>query len=319
MFTKNERFIFLFVLLTLLPFTNNIVWENDASRIATAESVVDWGRLEITNSTFAPKTDKILVDGKYYSNKHFMSVLPAVMSYAVLSVANVKIASNSPTAIYLINILSVGLATSLFAVIFRRLLLESGMPKKKSTLFSLMLIYATPVLNYSVTYNNHILSAFINLCSFYFLKRFTVKRNMYDLLMCGLLMGYGIGVDLPSGIVFSAVFIFYLLGKNITLKQMKHYFIGLIPPVLLFFAVNYLVFSSVYPDYFNPQYYHYTGSQFFTSSEATLDGETLQVTRTSYILNMLFGGQGFFTHTPLLLLSAFSLIAIASDKKSRFR
>src|SRR5262245_37009368 len=84
---------------------------NDASRLATVESLVDQGTLAIDDSIFATTKDKLFIDGKFYSDK---SPVPALYLAGVYQIyqwlGGPSARDNTHAFVWLMTVASSGLA-----------------------------------------------------------------------------------------------------------------------------------------------------------------------------------------------------------------
>ena len=120
---NGRRKIFLLFLILLLIFTKQYVtsW-NDASRIATIESLVDYNSFAIDNSLFIGTGDKYLYAGNFYSTKPPIFTLLSSGVYLLINSLGFSFQSNYRATYYLLTILVIGGTSCLGGVYFYKIL-----------------------------------------------------------------------------------------------------------------------------------------------------------------------------------------------------
>lgn len=355
-----ELVLFLCFFLLIALFTK---WEvtsgNSASRVAAVQSYVEHGTWAIDNSSFNVTdhekfNDKIYYQGNFYSSKPPMLAFISVPIYWLIYYFGLHIQPMyvfSP-AYYLLTLFTIGIFYSLLMLFFYKFLVR--IKSKYSLLLTAGLGVGTLALTYGVVFNNHIPSMsllFIAFYLLYFLDKSKYKQR--DMLLSGLLVGFGISIDPPSMLVAS----FLLLipekqNKNTKLIALFMTFIWLFYSIfdltlisgLLFIALfsyyykyvlNYLkkyyliLFALLIPlfiyAYLNyqiiesplPQHIHPNNRDFYTYDGAPWpNGDpTGLIPDFEFFVHSTIGYRGLFSYSPILVFGILGLIYLFKDKK----
>jgi hypothetical protein len=150
---------------------------------------------------------------------------------------------------------------------------------------------------YAPTINNHTVSAFIFMFSWYWVYRLTVKVDgkWWQYLLLGVLMGLGVSTELP-GAAYAGAFGILLLMHDWK-KSLWTLLGGLLPfiPMMIVFKV---ISGSWKPFYFQGDLYRFEGS-YWTKPEGL---DAIKESKLSYLFNILVGYKGLFFMTPVLVL-----------------
>ncbi|MFH1403142.1 MAG: hypothetical protein ABIH11_02615 [Candidatus Altiarchaeota archaeon] len=318
MASRDGILIFSAVFLLFIVLTNDYYVENDLSRMATIESIVEGGTFIIDEASVKPLVDKVFVGGHYYSSKPPMLSLIGAIPYFMLSAVGVTFRSHASLAYYIVTLSVMGSLTSLLAVLFYRSLLYYGLTVRQGIVLTGLLVTATPLMNYTVTYNNHTPAAALIFASFYLILD-SKNGGVLRLFLAGLASGLAAGIDIPPGLVFGVVFIGYIIFDG-GLRGKAHLFvIGMLLPLTLHAYLNVMILGDLKPAQLHPEYYRYPGSGFKFTEDGIdpVDVDQGDVSRLTYILNSLFGVQGFFSNTPMHLFSAAVIVSEVLRKKRK--
>lgn len=297
----------LLILLSMLMVTPRVSSWNDASRMATIESLVERHTFIIDESEFVSTGDKVFINGHYYSDKPIIPAVVGAIIYAPLYYFGVRLDYGINLAYYLITIFTVKLFWVLGLLAFYLILHRMPVSEKERVWLTLALGFASLHFTWSSIFNNHSLAASFLVTGFYFFKR--QKYHIHDTwnyIYAGTFFSLAGACDMP-------VFIFYA-GFLLSLffnKEYKKMLMMCIPaffilmPALLF---NYSVSGSIMPLQLNKSFFEYPGSPWNLASG--MSGMTINTgwNLVNYSFNSLLGKNGFIIYNPLLFVAIPCLI-----------
>ena len=147
-------------------FTTPIATHNEASRLATIESLVDFHTFIIDNSRFVWTIDKYFYQGHFYSDKPPILSIYGSFFYALLKIVGISFSNQFGLTIFLMTILVVGVSTAIGMVYFYKTL---KFLEIKENWIDVLLIIAgsgTLLLPYSSVFSNHVVSASLLMAGF---------------------------------------------------------------------------------------------------------------------------------------------------------
>lgn len=287
--------------------------DNDMSRLAAVESLVERGTWIIDESPFlmkpprgkrpaTPIVDRVVMEGHSYSTKPpVMTFLMAAEYWLLKHGFGLDFADENerPYLVWLLTFSFVALPFLGISVVFCKLgrhfienpfLLIPGL---------IVLLFGNQLWGFSRTLNNHIPSAFF---LFYSLLQAvalvhgkTQPRVMHFILM-GLCAGLLPTFDLP-GMFFCVPLFLYLL--YFFPKQTLSWFLtGAIPPLILHFALTWSVTGDFIPIYMKKELYHYKGSYW----DKMGGFDALNEPKWLYFFHLSIGRKGLFSLFPILIL-----------------
>jgi len=299
-FNKITLILVILALATTMPKVRG--W-NDASRMATVQSLVEKHSFIIDESVFVYTGDKVFINGHFYSDKPAIpSVLGAII-YLPMFHFGIKLDYGWNLACYLITLFTVkifwimGLAAFYFALGF------SDINERERVWLTFALGIASLYFTWSSTFNNHSLAASQLIIGFYFLikarRSGSVKRNLF---YAGFFLSLAGTADAPTA-AFYACFLFYVLINPKLRGKLFFYFLPLLFTALPALSINYHISESVIPVQLNRHYFEYPGSPWIGSGE--LSGMTINhgLFFLNYSFNALLGSKGFLLYNPLLFIA----------------
>jgi hypothetical protein len=292
---------------------------NDGSRLATVESLVDRGTWAIDDSIFVRPNgpysagdspaveqgtlDKLLINGRFYSDK---SPVPAVLmagEYAVLKAITGWTAASRPARFCLaMCLLTSGLAYIWSIRSIDRLGRLLGLSNLVGLGLTASFALATLAPVYAEHVNNHILLLAVSaalLVELVQISRDAVPRRFW---VAGFLAGLAYTIDLGAGpaITLGAAGLVVYRGR---LAGSWRFFAGAAPCVLLHHALNYAIGGTFGPANAHVEYLMWPGSP-FTTANATGGWTHPTVGHfIAYSLSLLVGHKGFLVHNLALFLA----------------
>lgn len=308
-------------LLTILAVTTTHAtpgsW-NDASRIATVQSLVESHTFVIDNSAFIDTGDKVFIAGHFYSDKPpSPSILGAVI-YFPLYHAGFGLHLGPSIPYYFVTLLSVRLFWLLGTVAFFFLLEFTGLDAEMRLLASLALALGSLYFSWSTTFNNHALAAAFLSIGFYFLLKARLEASVkLNLGVAALFLALAGTADMPTG-VFYALFLLYVVRDPRLRPGAAFYVLPLLVTFLPTLAINYSIHGSIVPVQVVESYFQYPGSPWIGSHG--LSGMRINTAWffLSYALLMLIGPKGFLLYNPILCVSLWGLVRAIRQKSVFF-
>jgi len=302
-------FLGLFAILTRPAAANN-----DASRLATIESLVDFQTFIIDNSRFIWTVDKYFYQGHFYSDKPPILSIYSSFFYAVLKTVGISFGSQFMLAISLLTILVVGASTAIGMVYFYKTLKLLEIEENWIDILLIVLGTGTLLLPYSTVFSNHVVSASLLMAGFYYLLR--VKEGVKYSLLSGMLISLAGSIDI-------AVFIFIpFVAVNFFNKPLKSKIVFALACALvliIYFQLNVYTSGSLLPPSMNKPLWDYPGSQFDSNSLSGLASHPTSLSLFNYAFHMIVGNRGLISYTPILGFSIFGFIKLLSYREFKFR
>ncbi|MCC3404359.1 MAG: hypothetical protein JGK17_01855 [Microcoleus sp. PH2017_10_PVI_O_A] len=302
-------FLSLFAILTRPAATNN-----DASRLATIESLVDFQTFIIDNSRFIWTVDKYFYQGHFYSDKPPILSIYSSFFYAVLKTVGISFTSQFMLAISLLTILVVGASTAIGIVYLYKTLKFLEIEQNWINILLILVGTGTLLLPYSTVFSNHVVSASLLMGGFYYLLR--VKEGVKYSLLSGMLISLAGSIDIAVFIFIPFVAIDFF---NKPLKSKIVFALACALVLVIYFKLNVYTSGSLLPPSMNKPLWDYPDSQFDSSNLSGLAFHPTLSSLLNYAFHMIIGNRGLISYTPILGFSIFGFIKILSDRQFKYR
>ncbi|WP_445175392.1 hypothetical protein [Microcoleus sp.] len=311
---KKEWQIFLVFLGLFALLTRPVPSINEASRLATIESLVDFHTFIIDNSRFAWTIDKYFYQGHFYSDKPPIFSIYGSLFYALLKVVGINFSNQYILANTLLIILVVGVASATGMVylykIFKLLAVDE-------TWINVLLIIAgtgTLLLPYSTVLSNHVISGSLLVAGFYYLLK--VKESIRYPLLSGLLITLAGSIDVVAFIFipFLAVSFF-----NKPLKSKIVFSLACALVLVIYFQLNLYTSGSLRPPSMNSSLWEYPGSMFDRTNLSGLAYHSNFSALLYYAFHMIIGHRGLISYTPILVFSIWGFVKVFQNKEFKYR
>ena len=287
---------------------------NDISRIAAIESVVERGTWSIDGSSWLDETrDKVLLDGKYYSDKMPLLTLIAAAIYAPMrQVVGASLAPGAqPVCGYFwLTLILVGLPAALMIGIFTIYALRQS-SFWSALVGALALGLGTMIFPYALVLNHHVPAAVVLFTSFFILlPRPRISSGW--LVVAGLLDTLAISFDIITFITAAA-----LVGIALVRYRSKfvYFALGAAIPLAVTALLDFQITGTLLPPYMIPGGYAYPDSAF----PATFGGNGTPDDYAAYAFRMFLGGRGLFAYNPLLLLALVGAFVVLFNRRHTLR
>ena len=304
-FLHRSTTVIVIVLLLLAAITTS-PWVrswNDASRMATVQSLVEHQTFKIDQSVFVDSGDKVFIDGHFYSDKPVApSVLGAVVYWPLFKLG-ITLDYGWNLAYYLVTFIVIKGFWLMGLLAFYAALRLTSLDTEKRLWLTASLGVASLYLTWGSTFNNHILAASQLMIGFYYLisakQGDSVKRYLF---YAGFFFSLAAIVDVPVGAYYAAFFGYVLIQADLR----KNAFFFVVPCVLTVIPalmVNYYISGSVMPLQINQEYFDYPGSPWIDSEQ--LSGVSINegLFFLKYGFSAMFGSRGFLLYNPLLFIA----------------
>lgn len=274
---------------------------NDASRLATVESLIDRHTFVIDDSIYTSGTlDKLRINGHFYSDKSPVPALLMAGPYWLWQQATGKSAADDSDAFCrLMTLTSSGLAyvVGVWCVFLVGGVVGLGLRARLILTASFGLCTVAPV--YAQQVNNHILLLGV---AGPLMLLLASSPSALRVFLVGLLGGLAYSIDLGVGPPLLCCLAGWVMWRYRTSWAVLLFGFGVLPFFVLHHVVNYQTGGTWKPANAVPEYLDYPGSP-FTSANMTGSWQHPNPGKfLVYSLALLFGKKGFIGHNlPLFL------------------
>ena len=284
-----------------------VTW-NDASRMATVQSVVESGSFVIEQTEFADTGDKVFINGHFYSDKPPMpSVLGAVVYYPLYHLG-LGFHGHVRLDYFLVTLLTVSLFWILGTLAFFYSLQFTGMDPEQRLLAALALGLGSIFFSWSTTFNNHELAAGFLAIGFYFLLRARFETHVRrHLAIAGFFVALAGTADVPTAVFYVALLLPITCHPQLR-RNMVFYFAPLLLTVAPYLAINYSIHHSIVPVQIVRSYFEYPGSPWIGSDQLSGMRPNSLGFICSYALLTLVGPKGFLLYNPFIFVGIWGMV-----------
>ena len=327
--------------LSARPFAGS--W-NDASRLATAESLVDRGTLKIDHSIFVipPKPDghrplpypahrsdlltsgtqdKLFIQGHFYSDKTPLPSIYLATVYRGWTWFGGSTFSERPDwCCRVLTGSSSGLAFIVAVWCVLRLGRTVGLSDRLRLELGVALAVGTIAVGNAGTVNAHIIQLAAAMWLFVGLLELSKgSHSIRRLIGIGTLAGIAYAADTSAGPTLLFATLVAVLG---TTRRVRHAIIVIAasgPWLVAHHAVNYWIGGSLAPANANPANFHWDGSPFVAGAITGRWQHATPVHFLRYAGDLLFGKQGFLLHNlPVLIATVWAWPVLKQVKRDRW-
>lgn len=321
---------------------------NDGSRLASVEALVERGSFCIDGTTFlqpppehfargtppydpdnpamhSGTLDKLLIDGRYYSDKPPLVSLPLAGAYRVLMLLGAPRPSERPDVFaWTITVLLCGtgyaVAVGCMWSIGKRVGLSPAWRLAWLAAFAL----ATVLPAYTRHANNHLaqLGAVAAVCVLLcrIADRAAAGRTAWgSLVAAGFLTGFAYNLDFGVGPPLVPAVLLVVALRTRSVLAVAVCGVAMLPCIVAGHAINYAIGGDwLKPLNMHPEYLAWPGSPFATTMTGVVRPRPLA--QALYTLDLLFGKKGFLTHNlPLLLAVTAGALVLRRGRPSEPR
>ena len=307
-------FAFAFAAVSALPYAGG--W-NDASRIASIESLADRGTFAIDASLFASSQpgsqsdtkDKLFIDGHFYSDKPPLPSVPLAGAYRALMLVGFPRPAERPDVFCrVVVILLCGLSYAVAAACMWLLGRRAGLTPRWRLAWLAGLALANVLPAYTRQANTHIAQTAAVAGVAVLLGRVAdaAARGRVAwaaLVATGTLLGFAYNLDFGIGPPLVPAILAVIAIRTRSLVAVAVTALAVLPWVVAGHGLNYAIGREWFrPLNMNPEYLRWPGSTFDPSNMTGVYRSRSAIGVATYALELLFGLRGFLTHNlPLLL------------------
>jgi hypothetical protein len=244
---------YLLILLSILLFSHHHPGgANDASRMAFIESMLNRGETWIDNSFYMDPTDRVYVNGHFYSDKPpLMALYSAAMLFPFNLFLEFSPGAAAPFFYYLAVVTSAGFALLGILFLMTRLHRNMGVSSQVAGWCIAGTLLGTALLPFAFTYNTHVVVALLMFSVLTLLFRYRENRARHVQVYAGLLTGISWLVH-PFAASFMALSTTgYFLSKSFA--SCMRYGMVLLMVIGLGMGLNQWLYGSFTPYYFTPE------------------------------------------------------------------
>lgn len=280
---------------------------NDASRMATIQSIVERGTLAIDGTDFTTM-DKVSIGGRFFSDKPVTPQLAGALVYAPLHALGIELRQGWNLAYYLITLLTVKLLWWVSLIAFFAALAFTSLTQARRLWLTVALGVGTLALTWSATFNSHSWAAsWMTIGFLFFLRARRGERVTRDVLLAGVAFGLAGGADVAT-LAFPAVFGCALLLDRRLRRSLWAYLAGIALALAPWLVANVAISGSLVPVQLVPDYFLFPGSPW---TRDMLTGAQINsgAFLGEYSLGLLFGARGFLCYNPFALVAVPLMVA----------
>jgi hypothetical protein len=290
---------------------------NTWSRVATAKVLVEQGTfsVDVVPSIFG-NVDKVLINGRFYSDKPPGLALLAAGIYYPLYHMGLRLGPAGHSVAYaLITFLLIGGSTLACLVAFDRALQIVGLDESGRVLMTAGLAFATLMLTWSTTLNNHSFAGAWIFVAFYLLLKARNEKGK-KLLITSLRAGAAVGLAASADtacLLFVAGFGLYIILRKALRQGLIPYLSAACLTILPGTIISRIIVGDFRPALVHPEFFHYPGS-YWNNGPEQLSGVAINHPGFAfrYALTCLAGPNGFLIYNPLLLIALFCAVRLVA-------
>lgn len=303
------------LVLLAFTFTRTRNTTNTRSRIITVERLVERGTMAHVapgdTTPFELSIDAAMVDGKLYSSKppNYPYVM-AGQAWLMRQLTGLSFYPHRKDYIRMLTIVNQVLPYTVLLILL--LLFTRFYTTDRFTLFFILLMASVGslVYGYAVTINNHTPAA-IGFFTAFFLAWLILQQGRtawWYYALFGLVASYSASIDLPGGAI--AAVLWLLLLRHSWRGAIVAGLVALIP-IATTLGTYYAITGSIKPFYMQFALYKYAGS-YWNNPEAL---DAYQIPKWQYAFHTLFGHNGLFSLTPVLLIGLWGYLWAMPKRK----
>ena len=313
------------------------VSENELSRLATVQSLVENNSLEIDRSSsfaslkrldrqYSPiRSDSaipagaIRVNGRHYSDKPPVLAFLLSWPYAILNAAGVDLGNNPALVAYILTMLGVTLPVAAAAGILYRMARVFELRRPWRALLALAVVMGSGLFSYATALNSHAPAAALLLASCACLLHLINSRNPRNsgarLTLCGFCTALAAAIDLSATIfllLFIPVIIAMRWNGGLKLSGVLLYIAGAVPPVFLHAVLTVPVTGDLRPGFLHDEYRSsYARDLYYDDWDEP--GPTWKARSAELLIRgmgSLVGSKGLLSHFPVTVLGVAGLLLV---------
>lgn len=316
----SNKYFYIVIVITLLSIKPSTSGWNDASRMATIQSLVEHHTFIIDDSDFIGTGDKVFINGHYYSDKPVAASVIGAIVYFPLYYMGVELEQDANLAYYLIVLIAIKFFWLAGLFYFYKSLVILGAERNTCLVSTTALGFCSLYFTWSAVFNNHLIAASCLIPGFYYILKYRyVEPLSHNVFNAGLFFALAGCLDHATAIFFVGFAIYIYLSRSTNRKAQFYYFIPLVFTVIPILTINYLISGQFLPFQLVSSYFVYDGSVW--TKGKTLTGAKVNdlLFMIEYGSKMLFWEKGFIIYNPLLIIGIPCLIMEIVKKRTYYK
>lgn len=306
-FAVGLAFVVHALLLGLIAKDEVMLAGNEASRLATAQAMIDEGTFVIDRSMFRT-VDRMKLEGEFYSDKPLLLSAWLAGVYAPIKhLAGVSFSEAYNLCVKLVTVFGITSFSVLLSLLFYFRLRSRGASGWPPLALSLAVVWTTWILSFGTTVNNHTPAAALLFALVWATDSPQGRPGSTRAFFAGILAGVVFGVALPVGAVFFCASAAALQGwtKKPAFAVLGAYVSGFAVAVALQAGLNFFAYGTPLPGYMIPGVYDFPENIHSQSKGGLFRPEN----PLENFFQFTLGYRGAFSHMPVLFLG-FAFFAV---------
>lgn len=306
---------FLFFFLFAISTKRSVSSWNDASRMATIESLVERRTLAIDDSSFEDITsDKYRYQDHIYSSKPPGLAILGSIAYIPLYIRGITFINNPGTSYFLVTLLTIGAISALGLVYFWKILVEFFTTSRRwANVTTFIAGVGTLVLPYSLVFNSHVVCGSLLIIGFYYALKYLHENEIRFVIFSGLLFSLAGSIDTSCLIFLPIVFLLFLKDSY---RSALIFTAACFPFLAFYFSTNLFASGSLLPPTLNAPLRSSSGSVFTGDNLSGLASHDNFGDTLIYSYHMLIGKRGLISHTPILIFTFLGIFNFLRKRQS---
>jgi hypothetical protein len=215
-----------------------------------------------------------------------------------------------PTIVFTLNVIPF----AIYLMLIAQLIEVMGNSDFGRLLAFCVACFGTYLITFTVTLNNHLPAAFcVLLAAFPLIRAITEKRDMRPsgYIACGFFAAFAVTFDLPAAAFLAALGIPLFIVR--TRSTLLYFLPSAAVPIAALLVCNFIAMGQILPAYseFGGPWYNFVGSHWAKRGTPLARGIDFNDEPTRvYAFHLLFGHHGWFSLTPVWLLSLGGLLVM---------
>lgn len=297
-----------------------LISHNEASRLATIDSLVHRGTLVIDGSAYAWTNDVFTTSApgderpRRYSQQPPMLAALLAGPYWVMTRIGLTLESDPTWCVFLLTLLGSALPAAFSAGLMYRMGRMFELRRQIRAPLALAVVLGSGMISYATVLNPHVPAAMLLLAAcacFFHMEIVQMQRHSWAwLALAGLCAGLAATIDLPA-VVFLGLFVAVILAMHWPIPRrlggVLLYLLGALPPVVVHAAMVVPLTGDLGPGFLHPP----PATQ---TTGAAVDGDDEEpgalVKYTWRTFDALIGPHGLLSHFPVLAMGLFGIGAV---------
>jgi hypothetical protein len=309
------KVFFLFLFVFTISTKRAVSSWNDASRMATIQSLVETRSLSIDETIFEEITsDTYLFQGETFSSKPPALAFLGSAVYSPLYVLGITFTEDPAISYFIITLGTIGILSALGLVFFWKILVEFfGNSREWASVVTVVAGIGTLILPYSTVFSSHVVCGALMILGFYASLKYTTNYEMKYIVFTGVLFSLAGSIDTSCMIFLPFVFLIFL---RISMKSGFIFIAACLPFLSFYFVMNLMTSGSLLPPTLNAPLRSASGSTFSSENLSGLTSHENLADTLTYTYHSILGRRGLISHTPILIFALYGLFVFIRTRRA---